>query len=332
MISDQIQQLRQELENEKPSNRQELEDFRIRYMGKKGKLNACYALLKSAPNEEKKLLGQQINEFKQEVQQQLESFKSAVQREESKAEASAIDMSLPVDDLGKGSRHPLSLVRNELVRIFGNIGFDVSEGNEVVDEWTNFTALNMPEDHPARDMQDTFFVDGIDKHVLRTHTSGVQVKVMLDQSAPIRTIAPGMVFRKDNDSTHSPFFHQVEGLYIDKNVSFADLKQCLYYFVQEMFGEGTAFRLRPSYFPFTEPSAEMDIEWNKNEEKSWMEILGCGMVDPAVLENCNIDPEIYSGYAFGIGIERIAMLKYGIHDIRTFYENDQRFLSQFASE
>ncbi|MCB0738951.1 MAG: phenylalanine--tRNA ligase subunit alpha, partial [Bacteroidetes bacterium] len=263
--------------------------------------------------------------------EKINELKSKFENEANKKAAADVDVTLPGYPFEIGGRHPIDAVRDELVDIFARIGFDIAEGSEVIDEWTNFTALNMPEDHPARDMQDTFFVKNMDGYVLRTHTSGVQVKVMQNQKPPIRTISPGMVFRKDNDATHSPFFHQVEGLYVAENVSFADLKQTLFYFVNEMFGEGTEFRLRPSYFPFTEPSAEMDIEWNKNGEKSWMEILGCGMVDPSVLENCGIDSTKYTGYAFGIGVERIAMLKYGIHDIRTFYENDIRFLRQFKA-
>ncbi|MBI1182855.1 phenylalanine--tRNA ligase subunit alpha [bacterium] len=312
-----------------PQSEAELEELRIKLLGKKGLIPGFYAQLKEVPNEQKKEFGALINNLKTEATDWLENLKTKVVKARKPGADDGTDMTLPANFLSIGGMHPLSIVRQELINIFGRIGFDISEGNEVVDEWTNFTALNMPHDHPARDMQDTFFVKNLDQHVLRTHTSGVQVQEMLKGKLPIRTISPGMVFRKDNDATHSPFFHQIEGLYIDEKVSFKDLKQTLYYFVKEQFGEGTKFRLRPSYFPFTEPSAEMDIEWNKNGESSWMEILGCGMVDPAVLDNCGIDSKKYSGFAFGIGVERIAMLKYGINDIRVFYENDIRFLKQF---
>ncbi|MFY0672639.1 MAG: phenylalanine--tRNA ligase subunit alpha [Bacteroidia bacterium] len=320
-----------ELKQVAPQNADELEELRIKFLGKKGLLSSFYASLKEVPNEEKKAFGQLINELKNEATGKIDEYKSALAAKRSKAEANAIDLTLPSTVYQQGAKHPLTLIKEQLVEIFGRIGFDVAEGPEVVDEWTNFSALNMPDDHPARDMQDTFFVKNLDNHVLRTHTSGVQVQEMLKGEPPLRIISPGMVFRKDNDATHSPFFHQVEGLYIDKNVSFKDLKQTLFYFVKELFGEDTKFRLRPSYFPFTEPSAEMDIEWIKNGKSGWMEILGCGMVDPAVLTNCGIDANEYTGYAFGIGIERIAMLKYGINDIRVFYENDLRFLSQFTA-
>lgn len=331
MLKDKIKQAFEDLKANIPANSDELEALRIKYVGKKGLLPDLFSQLRDVPKEEKKDVGLLINELKIATQNRLDELKSKLGKEKRSAENASIDLTLPAPVLMQGGKHPLTLVREQLVDIFGRIGFDIAEGPEVVDEWSNFTALNMPADHPARDMQDTFFVENLDGHVLRTHTSGVQVQEMLKQQPPIRTISPGMVFRKDNDATHSPFFHQIEGLYVDKDVSFADLKQVLYYFVKELFGEGVGFRLRPSYFPFTEPSAEMDIEWNRNGKKGWMEILGCGMVDPAVLENCGIDSKEYTGYAFGIGIERIAMLKYGINDIRVFYENDVRFLKQFAS-
>lgn len=332
MSTDQhIQQAIAEAKEASPKDLEELESFRLAFLGKKGKIPAFYAQLKQVPKEQKREIGQHINELKEVVNAKLETLKPQLEKEQRKKAAQDQDLTLPPLPFTTGGLHPIDVVRNELVDIFGRIGFDLAKGDQITDEWTNFTALNMPEDHPARDMQDTFFVANKPGYVLRTHTSGVQVNVMQGQKPPIRTISPGMVFRKDNDATHSPFFHQVEGLYVDKNVSFADLKQTLYYLVNTLFGEGTDFRLRPSYFPFTEPSAEMDIAWNKNGEKSWMEILGCGMVDPAVLQNCGIDPDEYTGFAFGIGIERIAMLKYGIQDIRTFYENDLRFLSQFKA-
>ncbi len=330
MLKDKIKEALEDLNSALPQNAAELEELRIKFLGKKGVLQSFFAMLKDVPNEEKKDFGALINEVKNKASQKIEELKSVMSAQKNQAEAKAIDLSLPSLNKIQGSKHPLTIIREQLVDVFGRIGFDVAEGPEVVDEWTNFTALNMPDDHPARDMQDTFFVKNLENHVLRTHTSGVQVQEMLREKPPIRTISPGMVFRKDNDATHSPFFHQIEGLYIDKNVSFKDLKQTLFYFVKELFGENTKFRLRPSYFPFTEPSAEMDIEWVKNGKSGWMEILGCGMVDPAVLENCGIDSKIYTGFAFGIGIERIAMLKYGIQDIRVFYENDLRFLNQFT--
>lgn len=331
MLREKIEKSLEDLKSVKPKTLSELEELRIKFLGKKGVLANFYGALKEIPNEQKKAFGALINDLKQNASAKIEEFKTELNSSERKASASALDLTLPEAKMVQGSRHPLTIVKNELIDIFGRIGFDIADGPEVVDEWSNFTALNMPDDHPARDMQDTFFVKNLDKHVLRTHTSGVQVQEMLNNKPPIRTISPGMVFRKDNDATHSPFFHQIEGLYIDEGVAFTDLKQTLYYFVKEMFGEGTDFRLRPSYFPFTEPSAEMDIRWDKGGKDSWMEILGCGMVDPAVLENCNIDSKKYTGFAFGIGIERIAMLKYGITDIRMFYENDIRFLEQFTS-
>lgn len=331
MIRDKIKQAIQEAKTALPTSKADLEQLRLKFLGKKGLLSEFYTELRTAASEEKKELGQLINELKVTATTKIGELKESIERSDRKGQADGMDVSLPPLPLKLGARHPIDVVRDQLVEVFARIGFDIAEGHEVLDEWTNFTALNMPDDHPARDMQDTFFVKNLDGHVLRTHTSGVQVKVMQSQKPPIRTISPGMVFRKDNDATHSPFFHQVEGLYVAENVSFADLKQTLYYFVNEVFGEGTEFRLRPSYFPFTEPSAEMDIEWNRDGKKGWMEILGCGMVDPAVLTNCGIDPDKYTGYAFGIGIERIAMLKYGITDIRTFYENDVRFLEQFKA-
>lgn len=303
------------------------EQFRITYLGSKGKIKALFGAIKTLPNEDKKAYGQLVNEVKQKAEEilaQLQTQKSTTRQQQ------AGDLTRPVLLNAPGARHPLSIVRNDITGIFTRIGFTVAEGPEIEDEWHNFTALNIPEDHPARDMQDTFFLQHNPEIVLRTHTSPVQVRYMEAHQPPIRIISPGRVYRVDNDSTHSPVFQQVEGLYIAKGVSFADLKQTLYYFVNALFGEGREIRFRPSYFPFTEPSAEMDIAWQKDGKDSWLEILGCGMVDPNVLENCNIDPDVYTGYAFGIGVERIAMLRYGIRDIRLFYENDQRFLKQFT--
>jgi phenylalanyl-tRNA synthetase alpha chain len=319
-------------------DKQQLEDFRLRWLSKKGLIPQLFQQMKDIPAEERKAYGQNINELKQLAEEKFAAFSLMVEEQELQKKNRIPDLSLDAAPISLGSRHPLSLMRDRMVDIFTALGFVVAEGPEIVDDWHNFTALNMPSDHPARDMQDTFFISKDPDIVLRTHTSSVQVKLMQSQEPPIRSIAPGRVFRKDSDSTHSPVFHQVEGLFVDEGVSFADLKQTLFHFVQEMFGEGTKIRFRPSYFPFTEPSAEMDIMRIKTDpqtgkqEESWMEVLGCGMVDPAVLENCGIDSSRYSGFAFGIGIERMAMVKYKISDIRMFYENDIRFLSQFAYE
>jgi len=290
------------------------------------------------PNEEKKEFGQVVNSLKKASEAKVASLKDNL---ESKQEEKGVygDLSRPGEPIEIGSRHPISIVKNQIIEIFSNIGFNVSEGPEMEDDWHNFTALNLPEYHPARDMQDTFFIQTDPDILLRTHTSSVQVRYMENNKPPIRTISPGRVFRNEAISSRSHcIFHQVEGLYIDKNVSFADLKQTLLYFTKQLFGK-SKIRLRPSYFPFTEPSAEVDIYWGLETETDyritkgtgWLEIMGCGMVDPNVLRNCNIDPTEYSGFAFGMGIERIAMLLYQIGDIRMFYENDVRFLEQFKS-
>lgn len=331
-MKEKIERIKEEVEAFKADSAEQIEAFRIKVLGSKGLMKELFNDFKQVPSEQKKELGQAINEIKQKAQAKIDELKAQVKSGD-KTSKETFDFTLPGKPSFTGSRHPLSLVREEILNIFGRIGFQVSEGPEVEDDWHNFTALNFPPEHPARDMQDTFFIAGVDEPMaLRTHTSSVQVRVMEHNDPPIRTIAPGRVYRCDSDSTHSPVFHQVEGLYVDKGVSFADLKQTLYYFVKEMLGEDTEIRFRPSYFPFTEPSAEMDIAWEKDGKKSWMEILGCGMVDVNVLENCNIDSNKYSGFAFGMGIERIAMLKYGIQDIRLFYENDLRFLEQFRRE
>jgi phenylalanyl-tRNA synthetase alpha chain len=297
-----------------------------------------FADFKTVPNEQKKDFGQALNQLKQTIQNKLEEGKSAFTQ--SKKEFSGLDLTMPVTEDSIGSRHPLSLVKNEIVEIFNRIGFTLSEGPEIEDDWHNFTALNLPEEHPARDMQDTFFIQTNPDTLLRTHTSSVQVRYMENNKPPIRTLSPGRVYRNEAISARAHcIFHQVEGLYIDENVSFADLKQVLLYFAKEMFGDKTEIRLRPSYFPFTEPSAEVDVSCNICSGKGcnvckytgYLEILGCGMVDPNVLRNCNIDPEKYSGFAFGMGIERIAMLKYQVNDLRLFFENDVRFLKQFKS-
>jgi phenylalanyl-tRNA synthetase alpha chain len=334
---DKIKEQLHKIELLNASTAEEIEKIRIEYLGKKGVFKDLMDDFKSLDNKLKPEMGKAINELKANVQQKLEQLKSGLKKQDSKA--SKIDLSRPSGERDPGSRHPVSLVRQEIIEIFSRIGFTVSEGPEIEDDWHNFSALNFPEEHPARDMQDTFFLDEEQKMALRTHTSSVQVRVMETSTPPIRTISPGRVFRNEAISARAHcIFHQVEGLYIDKDVSFADLKQTLLFFAREFFGEETEIRLRPSYFPFTEPSAEMDIYWGLNSEADhritkgtgWLEIMGCGMVDPNVLESNGIDPKIYSGYAFGMGIERIAMLKYQVKDLRMFFENDIRFLKQFT--
>lgn len=318
-------------------SKEEVEAFRIKYLGKKGILNDFFAAFKEVPPKEKRDYGQALNTLKNAVAEKVKTLQAQTIDTDSHGDQG--DLSRPGFPLELGSRHPLSLVKNRIVEIFSQIGFNISEGPEIEDDWHNFTALNLPEYHPARDMQDTFFIQTDPDILLRTHTSSVQVRYMENNQPPIRTISPGRVFRNEAISARAHcIFHQVEGLYIDKNVSFADLKQTLLYFTKALFGK-SKIRLRPSYFPFTEPSAEVDIYWGLETETDyritkgtgWLEIMGCGMVDPNVLKNCNIDPEEYSGYAFGMGIERIAMLLYQIGDIRLFFENDVRFLSQFQS-
>ena len=338
MMIDKIKEHIAKIEDFTAKTKEELEQFRIQYLGKKGVLNDFFAAFKEVPNEEKKTFGQVVNELKQTAEAKVQEWRD---RLEERNENNGIygDLSRPAAPAPIGARHPISLVKNEIVKIFANIGFDVSDGPEMEDDWHNFTALNLPEYHPARDMQDTFFIQTNPDILLRTHTSSVQIRYMENHQPPIRTISPGRVFRNEAISARSHcLFHQVEGLYIDKNVSFADLKQTLLYFTKEMFGK-SRIRLRPSYFPFTEPSAEVDIYWGLNNEvdyritkgTGWLEIMGCGMTDPNVLKNCGIDSEQYSGFAFGMGVERIAMLLYQIGDIRMFYENDARFLEQFKS-
>ena len=319
-------------------NKEQLEAFRIKYLGSKGLLKDFFAEFKNVPNEQKKEFGQVINELKTSAEEKVKTIQDAL---ENKEEAKGIygDTTRPGEAINTGSRHPISIVKNQMIDIFSTIGFNVSEGPEIEDDWHNFTALNLPEYHPARDMQDTFFIQTNPDVLLRTHTSSVQVRYMENNKPPIRTISPGRVFRNEAVSSRSHcIFHQVEGLYIDKDVSFADLKQTLLYFTKEMFGK-SKIRLRPSYFPFTEPSAEIDIYWGLKTETDyritkgtgWLEIGGCGMVDPNVLKNCGINPDEHTGFAFGMGVERIAMLLYQIGDIRMFYENDVRFLEQFKS-
>lgn len=315
-----------------------LETFRIRFLGTKNVLKDIFGEIKNVPNERKKEFGQLVNSVKQAAEEKFAIHQAQLQSNTDVAEN--IDLSLPGDITTIGSRHPIQLVKNRIIEIFSKIGFNVEEDREIEDDWHNFTALNMPEDHPARDMQDTFFINVNPDIVLRTHTSSVQVRVMENQKPPIRILSPGRVYRNETISARSHcFFHQVEGLYIDENVSFADLLQTLDFFVKELFGQDIKIKVRPSYFPFTEPSAEVDVTCficggggcNVCKHSGWVEILGCGMVDPKVLENCNIDSKKYSGFAFGMGVERITMLKYQIKDIRLMSENDTRFLEQFKS-
>ena len=318
--------------------KEELEQFRIEYFGKKGLLNDFFAQFKEVPKEEKKDFGQIINELKSKAEAKINELKEKLSGQNVTTQ-SLNDLTRPAFPIEVGSRHPVSLIKNRIIEVFANIGFNIAEGPEIEDDWHNFTALNLPEYHPARDMQDTFFIQTRPDILLHTHTSSVEVRYMEQHQPPIRIIAPGRGYRNEDISARSHcLFHQIEGLYIDTNVSFADLKQTLLYFTKEMFGK-SKIRLRPSYFPFTEPSAELDIYWGLNNEidyritkgTGWLEIMGCGMTDPNVLTNCKIDPQKYSGFAFGIGLERVAMLLYQIGDIRAFYENDVRFLEQFRS-
>ncbi|MGB0949413.1 MAG: phenylalanine--tRNA ligase subunit alpha [Marinirhabdus sp.] len=320
------------------TDKDEIEVFRIKYLGKKGVLNDFFAAFKDVPHAEKKGYGQAVNTLKNAAQQKVSALKAAAQTTES-SKGTYGDLSRPGQPFTVGARHPISIVTDTIVNIFSRIGFNVSEGPEIEDDWHNFTALNLPEHHPARDMQDTFFVQSDLNVLLRTHTSSVQVRYMENNKPPIRTVSPGRVYRNEAVSARSHcFFHQVEGLYIDKGVSFADLKQTLRYFTSELFGK-SKIRLRPSYFPFTEPSAEVDVYWGLETETDhkitkgtgWLEIMGCGMVDPNVLTNCGIDPQEYSGFAFGMGIDRIALLLHQIPDIRMLSENDLRFLEQFRA-
>lgn len=342
-MREKIKELLNQVDQFHTENKETLENFRINYLGKKGVLSDLFEDFKKAAATERKELGLMLNELKIKAQDKFNYIKEKLDNYNIQQKEN-IDLTIPVGELSLGTRHPLSIVRNEIIDIFSRIGFSVSENREIEDDWHNFTALNFPEEHPARDMQDTFFIeDNVDikkKLALRTHTSSVQVRVMDNEKPPIRKLFPGRVFRNEAISVRAHcFFHQVEGLYVDKNVSFADLKQTLLYFASEMFGKDTKIRLRPSYFPFTEPSAEMDISCllcgGKGcamcKHSGWVEILGCGMVDPNVLKNCNIDSNEYTGYAFGMGIERITNLKYQVKDLRLYSENDIRFLKQFTS-
>ncbi|MFN5224422.1 MAG: phenylalanine--tRNA ligase subunit alpha [Bacteroidota bacterium] len=333
------QALLQEAQNFQAESKEQLDAFKSRFLGKKGVLNDLFANMKQVAPESRKSYGQEVNSIKQAAEEKINHYTALFENSESKSTPD-IDHSLPGDWMPAGSMHPVTLVRNEILEIFSKIGFAVAEGPEIEDDWHNFSALNFPPEHPARDMQDTFFMDHEAAYALRTHTSSVQVRIMENHKPPIRITAPGRVYRNEAISARAHcLFHQVEGLYIDKNVSFADLKQTLLHFAKEMFGAGSQIRLRPSYFPFTEPSAEMDVSCNicsgdgcnVCKHTGWLEIMGCGMVDPQVLSNCGIDPETYSGYAFGMGVERIAMLKYSIKDLRLFFENDVKFLKQFGN-
>ena len=333
---DKIDALLAETEKFVANTKDELDEFRIKMISKKGEIPSLFTQFKNVPNEMKKEFGQKINILKNKAQEKIEHLRIALESKDT--ENVDLDLTLAASPDSLGSRHPLSLVRNEIIEVFTRLGFVISEGPEMEDDWHVFSALNFPEEHPARDMQDTFFIEKNPDIMLRTHTSSVQVRVMDNQKPPIRTISPGRVFRNEAISARAHcIFHQIEGLYIDKNVSFADLKQTLMYFAKEIFGEETKIRLRPSYFPFTEPSAEMDISCslcggkgcNVCKYTGWLEILGCGMVDPNVLESNGIDSKEYTGFAFGMGIERMTMLKYGIKDLRRFFENDVRFLKQF---
>ncbi len=335
---DKIKQLQDEIEALKASTKEEVEELRIKYISKKGLVGQLFADFKTVPAEQKKAVGQAINVLKNKALDKINELKDSFDNAD-QGDA-ATDLSMPGEPMRLGTRHPLAIVRNEIIEIFGRLGFTIAEGPEIEDDWHVFSALNFPPEHPARDMQDTFFIQKDPDVLLRTHTSSVQARVMEKTQPPIRAIFPGRVFRNEAISARAHcIFHQIEGLYVDENVSFADLKQTLLYFSRELFGEKTQIRLRPSYFPFTEPSAEMDVSCsicggkgcNVCKYTGWLEILGCGMVDPNVLNLCGIDSKKYTGFAFGMGIERITMLKYGIKDIRHFFENDVRFLRQFES-
>jgi phenylalanyl-tRNA synthetase alpha chain len=337
-LLEQIETIKKEAGSFSAADAKAVEEFRIKYLGTKGIVKTIMGEMKNVPNEQKKEFGQVLNEFKLFVENKYNELKNSSSGTEQTA--SDMDLTLPGDPLPLGSRHPINLMRNRVNSIFQRLGFSIAEGPEIEDDWHNFTALNLPLHHPARDMQDTFYVQQNPDWLLRTHTSNIQIREMEKGKLPLRVICPGRVYRNETISARSHcFFHQIEGLYIDENVSFADLKQTLYFFVKEMYARDVKVRFRPSYFPFTEPSAEMDITCficggtgcNICKKTGWVEILGCGMVHPNVLQNCNIDPNKYTGFAFGMGLERPAMLKYGINDIRLFTENDVRFLKQFTN-
>ncbi|GAA4324661.1 phenylalanine--tRNA ligase subunit alpha [Flaviaesturariibacter amylovorans] len=337
-ILQQIGDYRKEIEAAELNSPQQLEEYRIKFLGTKGIVKAIMGEMRNVPNERKKEFGQVLNDFKLFAEGRYESAKEAL-APAATAAAPEQDLSLPGDALGLGSRHPISLVRRRIIEIFQRLGFSVADGPEIEDDWHNFTALNLPENHPARDMQDTFYINQNPDWLLRTHTSNVQIREMEKGKLPIRVICPGRVYRNETISARAHcFFHQVEGLYIDEHVSFADLKQTLYFFVKEMFGPGIKVRFRPSYFPFTEPSAEMDVTCTicngsgcgLCKQTGWVEIMGCGMVHPKVLENAGIDPNKYTGFAFGMGVERITQIRYNVNDLRLYSQNDVRFLKQFT--
>lgn len=335
-IIEKIQSLEQEINQAQINDQTSLEAFRLRFLSKKGEIGNLFELFKQAPSEDKRAIGKPLNELKSLAENVLARASEAFV--DTNTAQTVEDFTKPAHSYALGAKHPINIVKQEIISIFEKIGFHVANGPEIEDDWHNFSALNFPEEHPAKDMQDTFFIEKNPDWALRTHTSSVQVRVMENQKPPIRVLAPGRVFRNEAISSRAHcMFHQVEGLYIDEGVSFADMKQTLLYFAREFFGKDARIRLRPSYFPFTEPSAEMDVYWGLNSEADyritkgtgWLEVMGCGMVDPEVLKSSNIDPEKYSGYAFGMGIERIAMNKYQITDLRAFFENDLRFLNQF---
>jgi len=338
-VKENLAKVRTEVQDYIIENKKQLESFRLHFLSKKGLIPSFFKELKSIAPEKRKSFGQLINELKNLAEDKFKSSQKLLEQKSDSKVGQDLDLTLPPIPDTLGAMHPISSFLQQILDIFKRIGFNVSEGPEIEDDWHNFTALNFPPNHPAREMQDTFFVEKNPDIALRTHTSSVQIRVMENQKPPIRTLSPGRVYRNEAISARSHcFFHQIEGLYIDKNVSFADLKQTLYYFAKEMFGKDVKIRFRPSYFPFTEPSAEMDIykgleteaDYRLTKGTGWLEILGCGMVDPNVLQSCEIDPEEYSGFAFGMGLERMVLLKFGIEDLRMFSENDIRFLKQFA--
>ena len=339
-IFEKVNQIKSQIEDANPSTKEEVEQFRIRFVGSKNILKPLFGEIRHVENERKKEYGQLVNAVKSAAEQKFNSLKSAAESAADDSAGQDIDLTAPAEPLALGAHHPISITMNRIVDIFSRIGFTVAEDREIEDDWHNFTAMNTPADHPARDMQDTFYLQNSTEMLLRTHTSSVQSRVMKRQKPPIRIIAPGRVYRNETISARAHCqFHQVEGLYVDENVSFADMKQTLLYFAQEMYGKDAKIRMRPSYFPFTEPSAEVDVTCficdtkgcNVCKYTGWVEIMGCGMVDPEVLKNCGIDSEKYTGFAFGMGIERQAMMLYGINDIRLLFENDVRFLKQFTS-
>ncbi len=339
-MREKVDSLKKQISDYVVTNKDELEKFRLDFISRKSVIGELFGELKNVAPDDRKAMGMLLNDLKNHAQDKFKELIASLDQAKGKQSEAPLDLTLPPIPDTLGSLHPLSITKKRMLEIFERIGFNISYGPEIEDDWHNFTALNFPENHPAREMQDTFFIEKDPDIALRTHTSSVQVRVMENEKPPIRTLSPGRVFRNEAISVRAHcIFHQVEGLYVDKNVSFADLKQTMLYFAREFFGRDTKIRLRPSFFPFTEPSAELDISCFICDQKGckickhtgWVEIGGCGMVDPNVLKNCNIDPEEYTGFAFGMGIERITMLKYQINDIRLFTENDIRFLKQFKS-